>query len=96
MAIADLSVEGEVVICGKVKYFGKKISAKNRVYFTFTLWDKSANIRVSVFPNKGRIGAIDKLGDDALVYLEGRARFFNDKLSISAKDLSIIENFVLV
>lgn len=84
--IADLTDETkDVTVCGQVTYIQERETSKGKPYFSFTISDGSAQIRISYFTKKTTVEKVRGIKQGDSVCLTGDNELFNGGLSFRAK-----------
>lgn len=100
--MSDLNFEGEnVVVCGIIEDIRERnyINSKNqeKMYYSFTLNDRTASLRVTYFPRMKSIDKIRRLKVGDSIVCTGKAELYNGFLRYTANTIdggSFPENFV--
>ena len=84
--MADLTAEAAgVSICGRVTYVQEKQTSKGKPYFSFSLTDGSAQLRVNYFTKKATVEKVREIKQGDHICLTGDNELFNGGLSFRAK-----------
>ena len=84
--MADLTAEAAgVSVCGRVTYVQEKQTSKGKPYFSFSLTDGSAQLRVNYFTKKATVEKVREIKQGDHICLTGDNELFNGGLSFRAK-----------
>lgn len=91
----------EVVLCGKISYFTKRISKKDKAFYNFMLEDFTGKIPSVIFPSQANMPKAEKLTDGTEIIACGRVELdsYRGKNSFSIRHIALCqlpENFVKV
>ncbi len=88
--IADLSGEAaEVTLCGAVQYLQEKETSKGKPFFSFTISDGSAAMRLNYFSKKATLEKVREIKVGDWVCFTGDNELYNGALSFRAKGIDL-------
>lgn len=84
--IADLTDEAQdISVCGKVTFVQEKQTQKGKPFFSFTISDGSAQLRINYFTKKATLEKVREIKAGDSVCFTGDNEIFNGGLSFRAK-----------